>query len=96
MTSSLLGENALFKSIGQIFHPLFELFGLILAGIYAVIPNCGAAIIGLTIIIMAALTPVTPRPRISAPVTIRSYLRYPPTRRWDVGCPSSCAPKEST
>ncbi len=59
MISTLLGENALFKSIGQIFHPLFELFGLILAGIYAVIPNYGAAIIGLTIIIMAALTPVT-------------------------------------
>jgi YidC/Oxa1 family membrane protein insertase len=55
----LLGENALFKSIGQIFHPLFELFGLILAGIYAVIPNYAVAIIGLTIVIMAALTPVT-------------------------------------
>ena len=59
MISTLLGENALFRSIGQIFHPLFELFGLILAGIYAVIPNYGAAIIGLTIVIMAALTPVT-------------------------------------
>ena len=59
MNSTLLGENALFKSIGQIFHPLFELFGLILAGIYAVIPNYGAAIIGLTILIMACLTPVT-------------------------------------
>jgi YidC/Oxa1 family membrane protein insertase len=55
----LLGENALFKSIGEIFHPLFELFGLILAGIYAVIPNYAVAIIGLTIVIMAALTPVT-------------------------------------
>ncbi len=54
MNSTLLGENALFKSIGEIFHPLFELFGLILAGIYAVIPNYGASIIGLTIIIMAA------------------------------------------
>ena len=41
MMSTLLGENALFKSIGEIFHPLFELFGLILAGIYAVIPNYG-------------------------------------------------------
>jgi YidC/Oxa1 family membrane protein insertase len=55
----LLGENALFKSIGQIFHPLFELFGLILAGIYAVVPNYGFAIFGLTVIIMACLTPVT-------------------------------------
>jgi YidC/Oxa1 family membrane protein insertase len=57
---SFLGaENALFKSIGQIFHPLFELMGLILAGIYAVIPNYGVAIIGLTLVIMAVLTPVT-------------------------------------
>jgi YidC/Oxa1 family membrane protein insertase len=59
MLSSLLGENPLFKSIGEIFHPLFELFGLILAGIYAVIPNYGVAIIGLTLAIMAVLTPVT-------------------------------------
>src|ERR1700679_185320 len=62
MTSSLpsfLAENAVFKSIGQIFHPLFELFGLILAGIYAVVPNYAIAIIGLTIVIMLALTPVT-------------------------------------
>jgi YidC/Oxa1 family membrane protein insertase len=59
MLRPLLGENALFKSIGEIFHPLFELFGLILAGIYAVIPNYGVAIIGLTLVIMAALTPVT-------------------------------------
>ena len=43
----------------EIFHPLFELFGRILAGIYAVIPNYAVAIIGLTIVIMAALTPVT-------------------------------------
>src|SRR6204780_4063908 len=55
----LLGENDLFKSIGKIFHPLFELFGLILAGIYAVIPNYGVAIFGLTVVIMLALTPVT-------------------------------------
>jgi YidC/Oxa1 family membrane protein insertase len=55
----LLGENALFKSIGEIFHPVFELFGLILAGIYAVIPNYAISIIGLTIVIMAVLTPVT-------------------------------------
>jgi YidC/Oxa1 family membrane protein insertase len=55
----LLGENALFADIGKVFHPLFELFGLILAGIYAVIPNYAVAIIGLTIVIMAALTPVT-------------------------------------
>jgi YidC/Oxa1 family membrane protein insertase len=55
----LLAENALFSDIGKVFHPLFELFGLILAGIYAVIPNYFVAIVGLTVIIMLALTPVT-------------------------------------
>jgi YidC/Oxa1 family membrane protein insertase len=55
----LLAENSLFKLIGEIFHPLFELFGLILAGLYAVWPNYGFAIAGLTVIIMLALTPVT-------------------------------------
>jgi YidC/Oxa1 family membrane protein insertase len=56
---TFLAENALFKDIGEVFHPLFELFGLILAGIYSVIPNYAVAIIGLTIVIMLALTPVT-------------------------------------
>jgi YidC/Oxa1 family membrane protein insertase len=56
---TFLAENALFKDIGEVFHPLFELFGLILAGIYAVIPNYTVAITGLTIVIMLALTPVT-------------------------------------
>jgi YidC/Oxa1 family membrane protein insertase len=56
---TFLAENALFKDIGAIFHPLFELFGLILAGIYAVIPNYAVAIFGLTVVIMLALTPVT-------------------------------------
>ena len=59
MNLNFLAENALFKDIGEVFHPLFELFGLILAGIYAVIPNYGIAIIGLTVIIMLCLTPVT-------------------------------------
>jgi YidC/Oxa1 family membrane protein insertase len=55
----LLTENSLFKIIGEIFHPLFEFFGLIMAGLYAVWPNYGFAITGLTILIMLALTPVT-------------------------------------
>lgn len=55
----MLGENALFADIGKVFHPLFLLFGWILAGIYSVIPNYGVAIAGLTILIMLALTPVT-------------------------------------
>jgi YidC/Oxa1 family membrane protein insertase len=58
--SPLLGtENALFHLIGEIFHPIFELFGLILAGLYSVWPNYGFAIAGLTIIIMIVLTPIT-------------------------------------
>ena len=59
LTHPLLAENSLFKLIGQIFHPLFELFGLILAGLYAIWPNYGFAITGLTVIIMLALTPIT-------------------------------------
>ncbi len=59
LSHSLLAENSLFKLIGEIFHPLFELFGLILAGLYAVWPNYGFAIAGLTVLIMLALTPVT-------------------------------------
>jgi YidC/Oxa1 family membrane protein insertase len=59
LSHPLLAENSLFKLIGEIFHPLFELFGYILAGLYAIWPNYGFAITGLTIIIMLALTPVT-------------------------------------
>ncbi len=59
LTHPLLAENSLFKLIGEIFHPLFELFGLVLAGLYSIWPNYGFAIGGLTLIIMLALTPVT-------------------------------------
>jgi YidC/Oxa1 family membrane protein insertase len=59
LSHPLLAENSLFKVIGEIFHPLFELFGYILAALYSVWPNYGFAITGLTILIMLALTPVT-------------------------------------
>jgi YidC/Oxa1 family membrane protein insertase len=59
LTHPLVAENSLFTLVGKIFHPLFELFGYILAGLFAVWPNYGFAITGLTIIIMLALTPVT-------------------------------------
>src|SRR5580700_9088226 len=59
LVSPLLGENSLFADIGKIFHPLFEFFGLILSGIYSVTGNYGLSIIGLTVLIMLALTPVT-------------------------------------
>jgi YidC/Oxa1 family membrane protein insertase len=55
----ILGENALFKDVGDVFHPLFQLFGLVLAAIYSVVPNYALAITGLTVVIMLALTPVT-------------------------------------
>ena len=57
--SVLLAENSLIKSIGAIFQPLFKLFATLLAYIYAVIPNYALAIILLTIIVMAVLTPLT-------------------------------------
>src|ERR1017187_753208 len=60
LVSSLLGvSNSLFSLIGKIFHPLFEFFGLIVAGIYSVTGNYGLSIIGLTVLILLALTPVT-------------------------------------
>jgi YidC/Oxa1 family membrane protein insertase len=59
LSHPFLAENSLFKLVGEIFHPLFELFGYILAGLYAVWPNYGFAITGLTVIIMLCLTPVT-------------------------------------
>ena len=43
----------------NVFHPLLKLFGWVLAGLYAIWPNYGFAIAGLTIIIMLALTPIT-------------------------------------
>jgi len=57
-TLSPLFANAL-QPILNVFHPLLYLFGWILSGLYAVWPNYGFAIAGLTIIIMAALTPIT-------------------------------------
>jgi len=62
MTASLqplLAENSLFKAVGDVFHPLFELVAGALAYIYAVVPNYSLAIILLTVAIMAILTPLT-------------------------------------
>ena len=55
----LAEENSLFKTIGDIFHPLFVLVATVLAAIYGVVPNYAIAIILLTILIMAILTPLT-------------------------------------
>ena len=54
----LLASNPL-QPIFNVFHPLLLLFGWIMAGLYAVWPNYGFAIAGLTIIIMLCLTPIT-------------------------------------
>ena len=57
--AALAVSNSLFQLIGKIFHPLFELFGWIMAALYGIWPNYGFAITGLTVLIMLALTPVT-------------------------------------
>jgi YidC/Oxa1 family membrane protein insertase len=55
----LVAENSLFHAIGQIFHPVFVLFATILAFIYGIVPNYAIAIALLTVLIMAALAPLT-------------------------------------
>jgi YidC/Oxa1 family membrane protein insertase len=51
--------NSITHPIGQIFQPVFRLFGEILAFFYGLVPNYAFAIIMLTIVIMGALTPFT-------------------------------------
>lgn len=55
----LIGENSLFKGVGDVFHPLFVAVAAVLAFIYGLVPNYAVAIILLTILIMALLTPLT-------------------------------------
>jgi YidC/Oxa1 family membrane protein insertase len=45
--------------VGNIFQPIFHLFGIILAFCYGLVPNYAIAIVMLTVIIMGALTPLT-------------------------------------
>ena len=52
-------ENSFVHAIGQIFQPLLDLFGSILALFYALIPNYPIDVALLTIVIMAVLTPLT-------------------------------------
>jgi YidC/Oxa1 family membrane protein insertase len=61
VTPLLATENALFKAVGDIFHPLFEAIAYSLAGIYAVFHTYAVAIIILTVVIMGLLTPLTVR-----------------------------------
>jgi YidC/Oxa1 family membrane protein insertase len=55
----LVGENSLFKTIGDIFHPLFIAIADILSWIYSIVPTYAVAILLLTVLIMAVLTPLT-------------------------------------
>ncbi|MGH8980201.1 MAG: YidC/Oxa1 family membrane protein insertase [Acidimicrobiales bacterium] len=56
----LLGtENSLFKTVGDIFHPLFIAVAAVLAWIYGIVPTYAVSIILLTVLIMALLTPLT-------------------------------------
>ncbi|HVC13290.1 MAG TPA: membrane protein insertase YidC [Acidimicrobiales bacterium] len=55
----LVGENSLFKAVGEIFHPLFVAIADVLAWIYGVVPTYAAAIVLLTVLIMALMTPLT-------------------------------------
>jgi YidC/Oxa1 family membrane protein insertase len=51
--------SSIFHGISTIFHPIFQLFGWLLAFFYGLIPNYVVAISLLTIVIMGALTPLT-------------------------------------
>ncbi len=54
-----VAENSLFKAVGDIFHPLFIAVADVLSWIYGVVPTYAAAIVLLTLLIMALLTPLT-------------------------------------
>jgi YidC/Oxa1 family membrane protein insertase len=55
----LFAENSLFKAVGDIFHPLFIAVADVLSWIYGIVPTYAAAIVLLTLLIMALLTPLT-------------------------------------
>ena len=52
-------SSGIVKVVGDLFHPIFTLFGWLLAQFYQIIPNYGVAISLLTILIMGVLTPLT-------------------------------------
>ncbi len=55
----IAAENSFVHAIGSIFQPLLDLVGSILAFFYAIVPNYPIDVALLTIVIMAALTPLT-------------------------------------
>jgi len=52
-------SSGIVKAVGDLFHPIFTLFGWLLAQFYQIIPNYAVAISLLTILIMGILTPLT-------------------------------------
>ena len=69
--------------LGQFGHPLFVAFAWILAGTYALIPNCAVAIVLLTFVVMVVLYPITLRSirvsmkmRVLTPEIERLRLKY--------------------
>jgi YidC/Oxa1 family membrane protein insertase len=55
----IVATTGIVHDVGSIFQPIFHAVGWMLASLYGLIPNYAVAIILLTIIIMAALTPFT-------------------------------------
>ena len=56
---NLLASGGIVHSVQSFFHPVFTLFGWLLAQFYQIIPNYAVAISLLTILIMGVLTPLT-------------------------------------
>ncbi len=56
---NLLASSGVVHTVQSLFHPIFTLFGWLLAQFYQVIPNYAVAISLLTILIMGVLTPLT-------------------------------------
>ena len=52
-------SSGIVKAVSDFFHPIFTLFGWLLAQFYQFIPNYGVAISLLTLLIMGVLTPLT-------------------------------------
>jgi YidC/Oxa1 family membrane protein insertase len=57
--AAMLAENSFVHAIGVVFHPILIAVGTMFAALYALVPNYGFAIILLTVLVMALLTPLT-------------------------------------
>jgi YidC/Oxa1 family membrane protein insertase len=59
--TAALSASSLAHVVGVIFHPVFVVLATLLAAIYGLTASYGLAIIGLTVVIMAVLMPLTIR-----------------------------------